>query len=167
MFRDLYVEQLQDLYSAENQLVKALPKMEQAASDTQLKQAFTQHLAQTEQHVQRLEQIFQTLGSKPSGQTCRAMEGLIKEGDEMIKMKGEPAVIDAGLIAAAQRVEHYEMAGYGCVRTYAKQLGEQQSAKLLQQTLDEEGKADQLLTKIAEQVINIEAERSPKTAVSL
>jgi ferritin-like metal-binding protein YciE len=157
--RDLYIEQLQDLYSAENQLVKALPKMEQAASDSQLKQAFTQHLAQTEQHVQRLDQIFETLGSKPSGQTCRAMEGLIKEGAEMIKMKGEPAVIDAGLIAAAQRVEHYEIAGYGCVRTYAKQLGEQQGAKLLQQTLDEEGKADQLLTQIAEQVINIQAER--------
>ncbi|NTW97554.1 MAG: ferritin-like domain-containing protein [Oscillochloris sp.] len=157
--RDLYVEQLQDLYSAENQLVKALPKMERAASDTQLKQAFTQHLAQTEQHVQRLEQIFQTLGSTPNGQTCRAMEGLIKEGEEMIKMKGEPAVIDAGLIAAAQRVEHYEMAGYGCVRTYAKQLGEKQGTKLLQQTLDEEGKADQLLTQIAEQVINIEADR--------
>jgi ferritin-like metal-binding protein YciE len=157
--RDLYVVQLQDLYNAESQLVKALPKMERAATHSQLKQAFMQHLAQTEEHVQRLEQIFQTLGSKPSGKTCRAMEGLIQEGEEMITMKGEPAVIDAGLIAAAQRVEHYEIAGYGCVRTYAQLLGEQLGAKLLQQTLDEEGKADQLLTRIAEQVINIEAER--------
>jgi ferritin-like metal-binding protein YciE len=140
-------------------MVKALPKMERAASHSQLKQAFSQHLVQTEQHVQRLEQIFETLGSKPSGHTCRAMEGLIQEGEEMIKMKGEPTVIDAGLIAAAQRVDHYEMAGYGCVRTYAKHLGEQHGAKLLQQTLDEEGKADQLLTQIAEQVINIEADR--------
>jgi ferritin-like metal-binding protein YciE len=157
--RDLYVEQLQDLYSAETQLVKALPKMEKAATDETLKQAFKKHLTQTEQHVQRLEQIFQGLGTKPGGHTCKAMEGLIKEGDEMIKMKGDPAAIDAGLIAAAQRVEHYEIAGYGCVRTYAKQLNEQQSSKLLQQTLDEEGKTDQLLTQIAEQVINIEAER--------
>jgi ferritin-like metal-binding protein YciE len=157
--RDLYVEQLQDLYSAENQLVKALPKMERAAAHPDLKQAFKEHLTQTEEHVQRLEQIFQALGTKPGGHTCRAMEGLIKEGDEMISMKGEPAAIDAGLIAAAQRVEHYEIAGYGCVRTYAKQLGEQQGTKLLQKTLDEEGKADKLLTQIAEQVINIEAER--------
>lgn len=157
--RDLYVEQLQDLYSAETQLVKALPKMEKAASNAELKQAFQQHLAQTEQQVQRLEQIFQGLGKKPGGQTCKGMEGLIKEGEEMIKMKGDPAAIDAGLIAAAQRVEHYEIAGYGCVRTYADQLGDSKSAKLLQQTLDEEGKADKLLTTIAEQVVNIEAER--------
>jgi ferritin-like metal-binding protein YciE len=157
--RDLYVEQLQDLYSAETQLVKAMPKMHQAASNAELKQAFQRHLSQTEQQVQRLEQIFQQLGKKPGGHTCKAMEGLIKEGDEMIKMKGDPDVIDAGLIAAAQRVEHYEIAGYGCVRTYANQLGDQQGAMLLQQTLDEEGMTDKLLTQIAEQVINIEAER--------
>ena len=157
--RDLYVVQLQDLYSAENQLLKALPKMEKAATHTELKQAFQHHLAQTEQHVQRLEQIFQGLGTKPGGHTCKAMEGLLKEGDEMIKMKGEPAAIDAGLIASAQRVEHYEIAGYGCVRTYAAQLGEDQGAMLLQTTLDEEGTTDKLLTQIAEQVINIEAER--------
>lgn len=157
--RDLYVEQLQDLYSAENQLVKALPKMEKAASHPELKQAFQSHLAQTQQHIQRLDQVFTQLGEKPGGHTCKAMEGLIAEGQEMIKMKGEPAAIDAGLIAAAQRVEHYEMAGYGCVRTYAAQLGEKQSAKLLQQTLDEEGKTDKLLTEIAERVINLEAER--------
>jgi ferritin-like metal-binding protein YciE len=157
--RDLYVEQLQDLYSAENQLVEALPKMAKAASHPQLKQAFQNHLAETQRQVQRLDQIFQGIGQKPGGHTCKAMEGLIKEGDEMIKMRGEPSAIDAGLIAAAQRVEHYEIAGYGCVRTYANQLGDQQSAMLLQQTLDEEGKADKLLTQIAEQVINIEAER--------
>ncbi len=157
--RDLYVEQLQDLYSAETQLVKALPKMANKASNTQLRQAFEQHLTQTETHVQRLEQIFDQLGKKPGGHTCKAMEGLIKEGEEMIKMKGDEAAIDAGLIAAAQRVEHYEIAGYGCVQTYAAQLGDQQAARLLQQTLDEEGTTDKQLTKLAEQVINIEAER--------
>lgn len=157
--RDLYVEQLQDLYSAETQLVKALPKMEKAANHPELKQAFQRHLQQTEQQVQRLDQIFQGLGTKPGGHTCKAMQGLIAEGEEMIKKKGDPAAIDAGLIAAAQRVEHYEIAGYGCVRTYASQLGEQQGASLLQQTLDEEGMTDKLLTQIAEQVINIEAER--------
>lgn len=157
--RDLYVEQLEDLYSAETQLVSALPKMAKAASHPELKQAFQNHLAQTERQVQRLDQIFQGLGKKPGGHTCKGMEGLIKEGEEMIKMKGDPAAIDAGLIAAAQRVEHYEIAGYGCVRTYASQLGEQQGAMLLQQTLDEEGTADKLLTQLAEQVVNIEAER--------
>jgi ferritin-like metal-binding protein YciE len=157
--RDLYVEQLQDLYSAENQLVKALPKMAKAASDPQLRGAFEEHLAQTEHHVRRLEQIFQQLGKKPQGQTCKGMEGLIKEGDEMIKRKGDPAAIDAGLIAAAQRVEHYEIAGYGCVRAYAHQMGDQQAAQLLQQTLDEEGTTDKKLTQLAEQVINLEAER--------
>jgi ferritin-like metal-binding protein YciE len=157
--RDLYVEQLQDLYSAETQLVKALPKMEKAASHPELKQAFQQHLAETEQQVQRLEQVFESLGEKPGGHTCKGMQGLIAEGQEMIKMKGDPAAVDAGLIAAAQRVEHYEIAGYGCVRTYAQQLGDKANHKLLQQTLDEEGKTDQLLTTLAERVINIEAER--------
>ena len=155
--RDLYVQQLQDLYSAENQLVQALPKMAQKATHPQLKKAFQEHLAQTEQHVQRLEQIFTQLKTDPGGTTCKAMEGLIKEGDEMIKMKGEPAAIDAGLIAAAQRVEHYEMAAYGCVRTYAQEMKETQGAKLLQQTLDEEGATDKKLTQLAEQVINLEA----------
>lgn len=157
--RDLYVEQLQDLYSAETQLVDALPKMAKAASHTQLQHAFQQHLAQTQHQVQRLEQIFQTLGTKPGSTTCKGMEGLIKEGEEMIKAKGDAAAIDAGLIAAAQRVEHYEIAGYGCVRTYARLLGEQQAVSLLQQTLDEEGQTDQQLTALAEQVINLEAER--------
>lgn len=157
--RDLYAEQLKDLYSAETQLVDALPKMAKAASNPQLQRAFQEHLAQTRQHVQRLEQIFQQLGDKPKGQTCKGMEGLIKEGEEMIKMKGDSAAIDAGLIAAAQRVEHYEIAGYGCVRTYAAQIGDSQGAMLLQQTLDEEGMTDKRLTQLAEQVINLEAER--------
>ncbi|HMQ31193.1 MAG TPA: ferritin-like domain-containing protein [Chloroflexaceae bacterium] len=157
--RDLYIEQLKDLYSAETQLVKALPKMEKAASTPELKQAFQSHLSETERQVQRLEQIFQGLGEKPGGHTCKGMQGLIAEGEEMIKMKGDADAIDAGLIAAAQRVEHYEIAGYGCVRTYADQLGEQQGAKLLQQTLDEEGKTDKLLTQIAERVVNVKAER--------
>jgi ferritin-like metal-binding protein YciE len=157
--QDLYVEQLQDLYSAETQLVEALPKMAKAASHPQLQRAFQEHLAQTQTHVQRLDQIFKQLGTKQKGQTCKGMEGLIKEGEEMIKMKGDPAAIDAGLIAAAQRVEHYEIAGYGCVRTYAQQLGDQQGSQLLQQTLDEEGMTDKKLTQLAEQVINLEAER--------
>jgi len=157
--QDLYVEQLHDLYSAETQLVEALPKMAKAATNVQLKTAFTEHLAQTKGHVQRLEQIFTKLGEDTKGPACKGMKGLISEGDEMIKNKGEPAAIDAGLIAAAQRVEHYEMAGYGCVRTYAKQLGDTQSQALLQQTLDEEGAADEKLTKLAESVINLEAER--------
>jgi ferritin-like metal-binding protein YciE len=137
--RDLYVEQLQDLYSAETQIVEALPKMAKAASNPQLQQAFQQHLSESQQQVQRLDQIFQQLGKKPGGQTCKGMQGLLAEGEDMIKMKGDKAAIDAGLIAAAQRVEHYEIAGYGCVRTYAQQLGDQQSMALLQQTLDEEG----------------------------
>jgi ferritin-like metal-binding protein YciE len=157
--RDLYVEQLHDLYSAETQIVDALPKMVKAASNQQLQSAFQDHLGQTKQHVQRLETIFQQLGAKPKGEKCKGMEGLLKEGEEMIKMKGDPAAIDAGLIAAAQRVEHYEMAGYGCVRTYAQMLGDQQSMTLLQRTLDEEGAADKKLTALAENVINLEAER--------
>lgn len=157
--RDLYVEQLHDLYSAETQLVEALPKMAKAASNTQLQTAFTNHLAQTKTHITRLEQIFSQLGEKPAAQTCKGMQGLLKEGEEMIKMKGDPAAIDAGLIAAAQRVEHYEIAGYGCVRAYAQQLGEANGAALLQQTLDEEGTTDKQLTQLAEGVINIEAER--------
>lgn len=157
--RDLYVEQLQDLYSAESQLIEALPKMAKAASHSQLQSAFKEHLDQTKTHAQRLEQILGAMGAKTGGQTCKAMEGLIKEGDEMIKSRGDKDAIDAGLIAAAQRVEHYEIAGYGCVRTYARTLGESQAARLLQQTLDEEGMTDKKLTSLAESVINIEAER--------
>lgn len=155
--RDLYIEELKDLYNAENQLLKALPKMAKAASNEELAQAFTDHLAETEGQVERLEQIFQGLGVSPKGKKCKAMEGLVEEGKEVIEEKGEPMVKDAALIAAAQRVEHYEMAGYGCVRTYARLLGEEEAADLLQETLDEEGNADKKLNDLAESVINLEA----------
>jgi ferritin-like metal-binding protein YciE len=155
--RDLYVEQLKDLYSAEKQLVDALPKIADAASAPELKNAFREHLSQTRQHVERLEKIFQSLNESPKGETCEGMKGLIKEGEEMIKMKGQPEVIDAGLIAAAQRVEHYEIAGYGTVRTYAELLGEQEAVRLLERTLQEEEETDEKLTEIAESRINEEA----------
>lgn len=156
--KDLYVEELKDLYSAESQIVKALPRMIKAASHNELKHAFTKHLRETEVHVQRIEQVCDDLGVSPKGKKCVGMEGLLKEGSELIKEKPEPDVLDAGLIAAAQHVEHYEMAGYGCCRTYARQLGYESQAEMLQATLDEEGKADKILTEIAEATINIEAE---------
>jgi len=156
--KDLYVEELKDLYSAENQIVKALPKMIKAATHNDLKQAFTTHLKETEIHVQRIEQVCDDLGVSPKGKKCVGMEGLLKEGSELIKEKPEPDVLDAGLIAAAQHVEHYEMAGYGCCRTYARQLGFESQAEMLQATLDEEGNADKILTEIAEATINVEAE---------
>jgi ferritin-like metal-binding protein YciE len=155
--KDLYLEQLKDLYSAESQIIDALPRMAEAAGSADLRKAFNDHLRQTEEHVRRLERIFQDLQESPKGQTCEGMKGLLKEGAEMTKMKGDPAVLDAGLIAAAQRVEHYEMAGYGTVRTYAQILGEKNQAKLLKQTLDEEGEADKKLTQLAESSINVEA----------
>ena len=155
--QDLYVDELRDLYSAENQLVKALPKMAKAATDEQLKTGFLDHLEQTKGHVERLTKIFDKLGEKPTGKKCKAMEGLIEEGKEMIEEDAEPEVKDAGLIAAAQRVEHYEIAGYGTVRAYARVLGDEAAAKLLQETLDEEGATDKKLTKLAESVINLEA----------
>ena len=156
--KDLYVEELKDLYSAENQIIKALPKMIKAASHEELKQAFSRHLQETEIHAQRLEEVCDELGVSPKGKKCVGMEGLLKEGSELIKEQPEPDVLDAGLIAAAQHVEHYEMAGYGCVRTYARQLGYDNQAQLLQTPLDEEGDTDKLLTEIAESSINIEAE---------
>ena len=155
--QDLYTEQLKDLHSAESQIVKALPKMIKAASHNELKQAFTKHLKETEVHVQRIEQVCDELGVSPRGKKCVGMEGLLKEGSELIKEKPEPDVLDAGLIAAAQHVEHYEMAGYGCCRTYARQLGYESQAEMLQATLDEEGNADKILTEIAEATINVEA----------
>jgi ferritin-like metal-binding protein YciE len=154
--RDLYVDELKDLYSAENQIVKALPKMAKAASSDDLRAAFEKHLEQTRIHVERLEQIFEGLEESPKGKRCKGMEGLIKEGKEMLEEDAEPDVLDAGLISAAQRVEHYEMAGYGCVRTYARLLGAEEAAELLQQTLDEEGETDKTLTELAE-AINLEA----------
>jgi len=155
--RDLYVEQLKDLYSAETQLVDALPKMAETAVSPELKTAFREHLSQTRQHVERLERIFRGMNEKPKGETCEGMKGLIKEGEEMIKMKGEPEVIDAGLIAAAQRVEHYEIAGYGTVRTYAELLGDQEAVRLLERTLQEEEETDEKLTAIAISGVNEEA----------
>lgn len=155
--KDLYVEELRDLYSAENQIVKALPKMAKAASSPELKAAFEQHLQETKGQVERLETIFRALGEKASGKTCKAMEGLVEEGEELIKEKPDASVLDAGLISAAQRVEHYEMAGYGSVRTYAQTLGEKDAAQLLQQTLEEEGMTDKKLTQLAETLINAQA----------
>jgi len=154
---DLFVDELKDLYSAETQLTKALPKMAKAASSKELKAGFEKHLKQTEGHVERLEQICEELEVSPKGKKCKAMEGLIEEGSEVIEEDAEPEVKDAALIAAAQRVEHYEIAGYGCVRTYAKLLGHSSAMKLLQQTLDEEGDTDKALSKLAE-AINVEAE---------
>jgi ferritin-like metal-binding protein YciE len=155
--RDLYIEELKDLWSAERMLVKALPKMAKAANHSELANAFTTHLRQTEQHVKRLEQIFDELGESPRGKKCIGMEGLIEEGQELLKEKPNPDVLDAGLISKAQHVEHYEIAGYGTARTYAETLGETRQAQLLQQTLDEEGETDKLLTQLAESSINIEA----------
>jgi ferritin-like metal-binding protein YciE len=157
--KDLYVDQLRDLYSAENQILKALPKMAEKASHPELKTAFQEHEQQTREQVRRLEQVFDTLGEKPAGHHCKGMEGLLKEGDELMKMKVESDVLDAGLITSAQRVEHYEIAGYGTVRTFARQLGLDDQAEILQRTLDEEGNTDERLTMLAERVVNRDAMR--------
>jgi ferritin-like metal-binding protein YciE len=156
---DLFLEQLKDLYDAEHRLTKALPKMADTAHHPQLKKAFQDHLKETKNHVTRLEQVFEILGKPAERQACQAMKGLIEEGDEILSAKGNDDVRDAGLIAAAQRVEHYEMAGYGTVRTFAQRLGYDDVARLLQQTLDEEGAADQKLTQIAESTVNVHAHR--------
>jgi ferritin-like metal-binding protein YciE len=153
---DLYVAELRDLYSAENQILKALPRMAKKASSPDLKRAFEEHLEQTQGHVERLEEVFEKLDVKPRGKKCKAMEGLIEEGKEVMEEAGED-VLDAALIAAAQKVEHYEMASYGCARTYARLLGDAEAADLLQQTLDEEGETDKRLTQLAESHINVEA----------
>lgn len=154
---ELFVAQLHDLYDAEQQLTMALPKMRDAANSTPLKEAFAHHLTETERQVERLEEVFRMIGEEPKRETCAAMKGLIAEGEEMINAKGDPAVLDAGLIAAAQRVEHYEMAGYGTARTLAKRLGHLNAAELLQDTLDEEGAADEKLTEVAETYANVQA----------
>ncbi|MFL6513428.1 MAG: ferritin-like domain-containing protein [Chthoniobacterales bacterium] len=153
----LYIEELRDIYNAENQLVKTLPKMAKAAASEELKQAFEEHLEQTKEHIERLEEIFGKLDKKPSGKTCHGMQGLIEEGSEIMKHDGDDHVLDAGLIAAAQKVEHYEMASYGTVRTWAEMLGEDDAADLLQQTLDEEGETDKRLTELAEEIVNVQA----------
>ena len=154
---DLFVDQLRDLYDAENKLVKALPKMAKAATTEELQRGFEQHLEQTKEHVNRLEQILERLGQKAKGKKCVAMEGLVEEGAEIIKENAEPSVKDAGLIAAAQKVEHYEIAGYGTVRTWAQRLGHDEAANLLQRTLDEEAETDKKLTRLAESIVNQEA----------
>jgi ferritin-like metal-binding protein YciE len=155
--RDLLVEQLQDLYDAEHRITKALPKMAKAATSAELKAAFQKHLTETEGQVRRLEQVFEALGEKAKKKTCKAMQGLIEEGEETIKEDAEPEVRDAALIAAAQRVEHYEMAGYGTVSAYAKLLKETAVLKLLQATFAEEKATDEALTELAESTINLEA----------
>jgi len=154
---DLYVDELRDLYNAENQLIKALPQMTKKASAQELKDAFTQHLEVTRNQITRLETIFTELGTSPKGKKCKAMEGLIEEAKELLKEDGSPEVLDAALIASAQRIEHYEIAGYGCVRTFARLLGFTDAEASLQETLDEEGDADKKLTELAETIINVQA----------
>ena len=159
--KDLYVHELKDLYSAERQMMKAMPKMVKAATNKQLANAFTQHLEQTKKQAQRLEELLASHGESTRGPKCMGMEGVLKEGDEMISEDADEEVRDAGLIAAAQRAEHYEIAGYGCARTYAELLGDKKGAKILDTTIKEEGAADQKLTKLARSVINVKAKAAP------
>ncbi len=157
----LFVEQLKDLFSAENQLIEALPKMAQAAHAPALKKGFQLHLKETKEHARRLERIFKSLGASPEGKTCKAMEGLVKEGNETISEDASREVKDAALIAAAQRVEHYEIAGYGCVRTYATLLGRKGDARILETTLKEEAATDKKLSAAA-QTLNVKVKTAPK-----
>ena len=154
---EVLVHDLKDLYSAENQLIKALPKMAKAARSPELKRAFERHLEETRHQVERLDQIGQTLQTKLTGKKCKGMEGLIEEGKEVMEEDFDDDAMDAAIIGAAQKVEHYEIAGYGTARTHAEMLGHTKVAKLLQQTLDEEGAADKKLTQLAESIINVEA----------
>jgi ferritin-like metal-binding protein YciE len=154
--KQLYIKELRDTYDAEKRITKALPKMAKAATSSRLREAFQRHLEQTNNHIARLEQIFEELDESPTGETCDGMEGLIEEGSNLIEEDLEVEVKDAGLISAAQRVEHYEMAAYGTVRTYANILGDKKAAALLQETLDEEKQTDQNLTTLAES-INVKA----------
>ena len=165
--RALYVDELKDLYSAEGQILKALPRMIKAASSRPLQQALTEHERVTRKQVQRLERIFKDLDESPRGKKCHGMEGLLEEGKELISEKPDPEVLDAGLISKAQHVEHYEIAGYGTVRTWAQQLGYDQHAELLQQTLDEEGEADKTLTQLAESSVNIDAMETDEREVAV
>ena len=155
--QDLFIEELKDLYSAEKQLLKALPRVAKAAENAELKSALENHVRETEVHVQRLEQIFEKLGASGRGKKCKGMEGLLEENKEMLEEDAEPEVMDAGLIVGCQKVEHYEIAGYGSVVTFAKLLGDQESARLLAQTLNEEERTDKLLSQIAESSINVQA----------
>jgi len=155
--QDLYLEELRDIYSAEQQIIKALPQMAEGAHNPELRAAFEEHLEITCEQVRRLDSIFSELEQRPTGKKCKGMEGLIEEGSEMLKEKADPDVKDAALIAAAQRVEHYEIAAYGTVRNYARQLGLNTHVDLLQRTLDEEGETDKRLTTLAESGINEQA----------
>ncbi|MGE5444198.1 MAG: ferritin-like domain-containing protein [Ignavibacteriales bacterium] len=157
---DLYIKELRDLYDAEKQIIKALPKMIKAATSSELQSALQSHLEQTRGHAERLEQVFEKLGSRARATKCKGIEGIINEGKEMTEEDGDSAVLDAAIISAAQRVEHYEMAGYGCVRTYAQTLGYEDQARLLEQTLEEEKEADEKLTQIAEGIVNPAAMQS-------
>src|SRR6202011_252555 len=157
--RELYVEELRDIYDAENQLVKALPEMAKAATSQELRSGFENHLEQTKEHVRRLEQVLNELGEKAKGKKCKGMQGLVSEGKEIIEEDFEDDVRDAALISAAQRVEHYEIAAYGTVRTYAEILGERNAVSLLEKTLQEEKETDEKLTEIAEG-INVQAAES-------
>jgi ferritin-like metal-binding protein YciE len=150
----LFIEELKDIYNAEKQSLRAVPKMAKAAESPALGHAFTQHLNETQGQQRRLEQIFKELGQTARGKKCKGMEGLIEEGKEMMEEEGEPQVLDAALISSAQKVEHYEMAAYGCLRTYAELLGYAEAAQLLQQTLQEEEAADKKLTQLGESGIN-------------
>ena|SRR5579884_843588 len=156
-FEDLFLDELKDLYNAEQQLTRALPRMAKAASTEELKRAFEQHLEETKGQVARLEQVFELIGEPAKGKTCQGMKGLIAEGQELVKEGMEDEVLDAGLIGAAQRVEHYEIAGYGTARTMAQVLGHTKAVKLLEQTLKEEKATDEKLTRIAETVVNVRA----------
>jgi len=157
---DLYVSELKDLYSAEDQIIKTLPKVIEKVQSSELRQALQNHLEETRGHVARLEQVFEMHGVEAKKQKCKGMEGILDEGDEMIGKDAPPAVRDAAIISACQRVEHYEIAAYGTVRTYAQQLGQERAATVLQETLDEESAADEKLTQIANQRVNIEATRT-------
>jgi ferritin-like metal-binding protein YciE len=157
---DLLTDELKDLYSAENQLIKALPKMAKAAESDDLRMAFEEHLEQTRTHAERIEQICNEMGVKPGGKKCVGMEGLIEEGKELLQEDVEPEPLNAGLIGAAQRVEHYEIAGYGTARAHAQQLGMSKVADLLNQTLEEEKKANELLTELAKNQVNVQAAMS-------
>src|SRR2546430_1442042 len=150
--KELYIDELKDIYNAENQLVKALPKMARAASSDELRTGFEEHLEQTKGHVQRLERIFKMLNENPKGKKCKGMEGLVEEGSEVMQEDFEDALLDAALIGAAQRVEHYEIAAYGTVRAFAEELGESEHASLLEETLEEEKETDEKLTELAKQI---------------
>jgi ferritin-like metal-binding protein YciE len=162
--KTLYLNELRDLYNAENQLVKALPKLAKAASSEKLKEAFEKHLEQTKSHVERLEEVFKEADEKPKGKTCQGMKGIIEEGSEILQKDGNESVIDAGIIVAAQKAEHYEIASYGSVRTFAQLLGKDRSAELLQTTLNEESEANEVLTRLADDIVNPEAVMEPTLA---